>query len=119
MGPYEPDLTRAMGDLKMTKIKTRIKARKASIDKWIEIQEKVLEVRNLIDVNCGFCLLASTKTDRVYQCKCCEPDAEKLCREYITDGTEKSIIKVLEKAMDLVVELKDNIVNLPDVYKEE
>ena len=103
----------------MTEIKTRIEARKASVDKWIEIQEKVLEVRNLVDEDCGFCLLARTKAEREFQCKHCEPDAEKLCNEYITDGTEKSIMNALTKASDLIVELKDKIVNLPDVYEEK
>ena len=103
----------------MTKIKTRLEAREASVAKWIEIQEKVLEARNLVDQNCGFCLLAKSKSVSKFRCPHCEPDVEKLCKEYITDGGLQSIMNPLAKASDLIVELKDKIVNLPDVYNEE
>ena len=74
----------------MTKIKTRLEARKASVEKWIKLQGDFIEFENDIDEMCGFCKLAAGKVPKsvgkgyIYKCQYCEPDARELCESYMT-----------------------------------
>lgn len=105
----------------MTAPKTRIEAREASVKKWVDILDRLEKIANDIDTMCGFCDLAQLRSEglerKVFRCKVCEPDAKKLCEDYITDDrlTTNSIDETIEKTNTLLTNLK----NLPDVLKEE
>ena len=104
-----------------TKIKTRIEAKKASMKKWASILKRLEKLQGDVTRNCGFCNLAKYKTKgkdlNVYRCQFCEPDAEKLCRAYITN--DQIITKPLREAWDQTQRLLNKIKALPDVYEEE
>ena len=103
------------------KIKTRIEARTASIEKWEPLAIRLEELQNEVESMCGFCDLAQYKTEgkepKVYRCRLCESDAEKLCCEYITD--DQLITNPLTEAKNLIYRLIKEIKALPDVLKEE
>ena len=105
----------------MTKIKTRLEAKKASIKKWDTILTRIEKLQGDVSENCGFCKLAADKAKKksitVYRCTFCEPDAEKLCRKYITD--DRLIVDPLSEAYDQIISLTKNLRLLPDVLKEE
>ena len=99
-------------------IKTRADARRASSDKWAKILEEITELENDVDSLCGYCWLAINKvpekTDKKYSVKCkyCEPDAERLCLEYMT-GSEASINQAFIKFRRCISTLKDKVVAWP------
>ena len=74
----------------MSEIKTRAEAKEASIEKWVDILTRIGNLQSDIDTMCGFCDLARDKAEGkeppVFKCAVCEPDAKKLCEEYITGG---------------------------------
>ena len=104
----------------MTKIKTRLEAKTASIKKWNDILTRIEKIRVDTESNCGFCNLAQYKSKKsgtkIYRCTFCEADAEKLCRRYITD--DRLIVDSLTEAWDVTTRLLNQILALPDVLKE-
>ena len=102
----------------MTEIKTRLEAKKASIEKWRDILTRIEKIQADVESNCGFCTLAKSKTKEPKFCRCpsCEPDAEKLCRKYITD--DQLIPNPLNVAWYQTTHLLNQIKALPDVLKE-
>lgn len=101
----------------MSEIKTRAEAKEASIEKWADILQRIEELQNDVERMCGFCELAKEKAKnvKVYRCTVCEPDAKKLCDEYITEeslitdplfeaGAKTDIL--LNKIRSLPVDLK-------------
>ena len=105
----------------MTKIKTRAEAKKASIKKWGDIVTRIEKLQYDVTSNCGFCTLAKDKVKKddtkLYRCTFCEPDAEKLCRDYITD--DRLITIHLSEALTETYNLIKKIISLPDVYEEK
>lgn len=101
------------------KIKTRARARRASIDKWAKILREFTELENDVDDQCGFCWLAinnapeETQNRYSVKCKYCEPDAERLCLKYMT-GSGALIAPAFTSLRNLMLDLKDELNALPD-----
>ena len=105
----------------MTKIKTRLEAKTASIEKWGDILTRIEKLKVDVESNCGFCDLAQYKTkvkdSKIFKCKVCETDIEMLCRDYITD--DRRITIPLSEAYTETYNLIKKIRSLPTVLKEE
>ena len=97
----------------MSEVKTRAEARESSIEKWADIRERIDKIQTDMERMCGFCLLARDKAKKVneFRCKHCEPDAKKLCDDYITD--EKFIVSPLCEAWENTDNLLNKIRSLP------
>jgi len=97
----------------MSEIKTRAEALNASIEKWVDIRERIEGLQNDVDRMCGFCELAKKKAKdvHVFRCNLCEPDAKKLCEEYITD--ERLISNPLYGAWEKTDNLLAHLRSLP------
>ena len=103
----------------MSEIKTRAEAKEASVKKWADILTRIGRLQNDIDRMCGFCELAQNKASaqkvKEWRCFHCEPDAKKLCEEYIT-GPERSLgilVNSLEDAYQKTDNLLKQIRSLP------
>ena len=103
----------------MSEIKTRAEAREASIEKWEDILTRIGRLQNDVDRMCGFCDLAQNKAsaqkNKEWRCIHCEPDAKKLCDEYIT-GSENGfgiLVNSIEDAYQKTDNLLKQIRSLP------
>ena len=81
--------------------------------KWVDIREGIESLQTDIERMCGFCHLAKEKAKDTmfFRCTFCEPDAKKLCDEYITD--EKFIVSPLYEAWENTDNLLNKIRSLP------
>ena len=97
----------------MSEIKTRAEAREASIEKWADILIRIEGLQDDVDRMCGFCDLAKGKAGgiHIFRCKLCEPDAKKLCEEYITE--ERLIVNPLFEVWEKTDTLLTHIRSLP------
>ena len=98
----------------MSETKTRVEAREASIEKWADILQRIERLQMDIQTMCGFCYLAKNRRiekPRIFRCSLCEPDAKKLCEEYITG--EMLIVNPLEEAYQETNTLLEKIRSLP------
>ena len=107
----------------MTNVKTRIEAKKASIEKWRKINEDIDKLGKKVENFCGFCLLGKKNVPKsvgngfIHKCNYCEPDARRLCEEYITANDQRIPMKIAElkqEAFDILNKIKA----LPDVLNE-
>jgi len=98
----------------MIEIKTRAEALNASIEKWVDIRERIEGLQNDVDRMCGFCELARSRQiekPRVFRCFLCDPDVKKLCEEYIKD--ERLISNPLYGAWEKTDNLLAHLRSLP------
>ena len=97
----------------MSEIKTRAEAKEKSIEKWADILQRINIIQVDAETMCGFCDLAKGKAGGIhtFRCKLCEPDARKLCEDYI--GEERLIMNPLEEAYQKTNTLLDKIRSLP------
>ena len=97
----------------MSDVKTRAEARLKSIEKWIDIRERIEGLQNDVDRMCGFCYLAKSrqKKIRVFRCELCEPDVRKLCDDHITE--ERLITAPLYEAWEKTDILLTQLRSLP------
>ena len=97
----------------MSEIKTRAEAKEASIEKWVDILERIESLQGDVYTMCGFCDLAKGKAGGIhsFRCKLCEPDAKKLCEKYITE--RRLITDPLEWVYQKTNTLLDKIRSLP------
>jgi len=98
----------------MSEITNRAEALNASIEKWVDIRERIEGLKNDVERLCGFCELARSRQiekPRVFRCFLCEPDAKKLCKEYINEG--RLIPDALNTAYDYTDTLLKRIRSLP------
>ena len=103
----------------MSEIKTRAEAKEASMEKWADILTRIGRIQSDIDTKCGFCELAQNKASaqkvKEWRCIHCEPDAKKLCVEYIT-GPERGLgilVNSIERAYQKTDNLLKQIISLP------
>ena len=98
----------------MSEVKTRVEALNASIEKWVDILRRIEGLQNDIDRMCGFCYLAKSRQiekPRIFRCNLCEPDAKKLCKEYIAE--ERLIMNPLFEAWEKTDNLLTHLRSLP------
>ena len=94
-------------------ITNRAEAKEASLLKWEDVLTRIGGIQNDIDTMCGFCLLAKEKANKVkkWRCNLCEPDAKKLCEEYVTGS--RMLYDSLEDAYKKTHMLLTQIRSLP------
>ena len=99
----------------MSEITNRAEAKEASLKKWFDVRERIEKIQTDIDSMCGFCYLAKGKAEgkepKVFKCVVCEPDARKLCEEYISE--KRLILNPLYEAWEKTDNLLAHLRSLP------
>ncbi len=91
-------------------VKTWDQAKEVTIIKWENILKKLQDVKEKMNISCGFCELGLYLGERTDQFMCyeCDSIAKTLCEKYLTINCEfaEPLDKTLEKASELLERIK-------------